>query len=213
MRLSDPLGIELEYVRRMMVWLLVRDDTALPDTRAVQLGLGAGAITRFCCKRLQIRTLAVELNPSVIDACRRWFRLPDDSDLLEVIEMNAADFVADPARHGSADVLSVDLYDHEAASPVLDSAEFYRGCFDVLAAGGAMTVNLFGREASYERTVRRIAAAFGDDAVRTLKPTTEGNAIVLAMKQVTLPGRDELARRAENIETRWEAAGPPSGYA
>ena len=27
---------------------------------------------------------------------------------------------------------------------------------------------------------------------------------MLAMKQVTLPARDELARRAENIETRWQ---------
>jgi spermidine synthase len=59
-------------------------------------------------------------------------------------------FVADPARAGSADVLSVDLYDHEAASPVLDSAEFYRHCHALLGAGGVMTVNLFGRDASFE---------------------------------------------------------------
>ena len=32
----------------------------------------------------------------------------------------------------------------------------------------------------------------------------EGNAIVLAMKQVTIPSPGELARRAENIETRWK---------
>ena len=67
-----------------------------------------------------------------------------------------------------------------------------------------MTVNLFGREASYEASVERIAAVFGAGHLCTLKPTTEGNAIVLAMKQVTLPDRGELARRAENIETRWQ---------
>ncbi|HEY3634609.1 MAG TPA: spermidine synthase, partial [Caldimonas sp.] len=50
----------------------------------------------------------------------------------------------------------------------------------------------------------RIAAAFGERAVWTVQPTKEGNTIVLAMKQVTLPARDELARRAENIETRWQ---------
>ena len=47
-------------------------------------------------------------------------------------------------------MLSVDLYDHEAASPVLDSAEFYRHCHALLGAGGVMTVNLFGRDASFE---------------------------------------------------------------
>jgi hypothetical protein len=67
-----------------------------------------------------------------------------------------------------------------------------------------MTVNLFGRDASFEKSTRRIAAAFGADAVRTLQPTKEGNTVVLAMKQVTFAPLDELARRAENIETRWQ---------
>jgi spermidine synthase len=118
--------------------------------------------------------------------------------------MDAGRWVADPANGGAADVLAVDLYDHEAASPVLDSAEFYRRCFDVVAPGGVMTVNLFGRDASFATSTRRIAAAFGAGAVRTLQPTKEGNTVVLAMKQVTFAALDELARRAENIETRWQ---------
>jgi spermidine synthase len=99
--------------------------------------------------------------------------------------MSAQRFVDDPRRHATVDVLCVDLYDHEAASPVLDSAAFYRACFDVLAAGGVMTVNLFGHNASFETSTRRIAAAFGAAAVLTVQPTKEGNTVVLAMKQVT----------------------------
>ena len=204
MRIDDPLAIELEYVRRMMVWMLTRDTAAFAGAHAVQLGLGAGAITRFCSRRLKMRTTAVELNPRVIDACRQWFRLPAPSPDFAVVAMSAQRFVDDPRRRGTVDALCVDLYDHEAASPVLDSAAFYRACFDVLAAGGAMTVNLFGHKASFETSTRRVAAAFGAGAVRTVQPTKEGNTVVLAMKQVTLPGRDELARRAENIETRWQ---------
>lgn len=204
MRIDEPLAVELEYVRRMMVWLLVVDAAELAGMRAVQLGLGAGAITRFCLKRLKMRCTVVELNPSVVAACRMWFRLPVAADALEVLEMNAAAFAADPRRRGSADVLAVDLYDHEAASPVLDSAEFYRDCFALLAEGGVMTVNLFGRDASFEASAARIGAAFGAASVQTMQPTKEGNTVVLAMKHVTLPGRDELARRAQNIETRWQ---------
>jgi spermidine synthase len=204
MRIDDPLAIELEYVRRMMVWMLLREPAQWAGGHAVQLGLGAGAITRFCSKRMKMRTTAVELNPRVVAVCRQWFRLPADSARLAVLEMDARHFVADPARAGSVDVLSVDLYDHEAASPVLDSAEFYRHCQSLLGAGGVMTANLFGRDASFETSTRRIVAAFGRDAVLTMKPTKEGNTVVLAMKQVTLPARDELARRAENIETRWQ---------
>ena len=107
----------------MMAWMLLRPPAALTDGHAVQLGLGAAAITRFCHSVLRMRTTAVELNPTVIDACRLWFRLPADSARLEVIEMDAGRLRRrDPARRGSADVLCVDLYDHEAASPVLDSA-------------------------------------------------------------------------------------------
>ncbi|MEO8311125.1 MAG: spermidine synthase [Caldimonas sp.] len=203
MRIDEPLEIELEYVRRMMVWMLARDGAAFAGAHAVQLGLGAGAITRFCSKRLKMRTTAVELNWRVIDVCRQWFRLPASAPGFEVLEMNAQRFVDDARRRGTVDALCVDLYDHEAASPVLDSAAFYRACFDLLADGGAMTVNLFGRDASFETSTKRIVAAFGRDAVLTVQPTKEGNTVVLAMKHVTLPGRDELARRAENIETRW----------
>ena len=204
MRIDEPFEIELDYVRRMMAWMLFREAGELTRGHAVQLGLGAGAITRFCLKRLKMQVTAVELNPRVIAACRLWFRVPDDSDRLAVLEMDAAAYLAGAARRGSIDVLSVDLYDHEAASPVLDSAAFYRDCRAALAEGGLMTVNLFGRDVSFERSFARIAAAFGADQVRTLKPTREGNTVAIAMKHVTVPDRAALARRAENIETRWK---------
>ena len=59
---------------------------------------------------------------------------------VEVIEGDALDYVTDVGHRASADVLCVDLYDHEAASPVLDSARFYRACFDLLADGGGELV-------------------------------------------------------------------------
>ena len=204
MRIEAPLAIELEYVRRMMAWTLFCEPAAVAGAHLVQLGLGAGTIARFCSRRMKMRATVVELNDRVVDACRQWFRLPPSSATFDVVTMDAGRWVAEPARRGSADVLAVDLYDHEAASPVLDSAEFYRRCFDVLAAGGTMTVNLFGRDASFETSIRRIAAAFGSDAVRTLQPTKEGNTVVLAMKQVTFATPEELARRAQTIETRWQ---------
>jgi spermidine synthase len=204
MRIEAPLAIELEYVRRMMAWTLFREPAANAGAHLVQLGLGAGAIARFASRRMKMRVTVVELNDRVVDACRQWFRLPAPSAEFAVVTDDAGRWVADVEHRGLADVLAVDLYDHEAASPVLDSAEFYRRCFDVVAPGGVMTVNLFGRDASFERSTRRIAAAFGTDAILTVQPTKEGNTVVLAMKQVTFATLDDLARRAENIETRWQ---------
>jgi spermidine synthase len=211
MRIDKPAALELEYVQRMMAWMLLRPETDMTRGHAVQLGLGAAAITRFCHGTLRMRTTAVELNPSVIDACRLYFRLPADSARLQVLNMNAADYVADAARAMTAQVLCVDLYDHEAASPVLDSELFYRRCRRLLDDGGVMSVNLFGRDASFERSAQRIAAAFGAGHVWSLQPTREGNTIVLALRRdapqagepPALPDRATLATRADTIESRF----------
>ena len=203
MRIRKPLSIELEYVQRMMVWMLLRPSEALSDGHAVQLGLGAGAITRYCHNVLRMRTTAVELNDTVIGVCRAYFHV-EPGARLKVIEADAAAYVADPARAGSADVLCVDLYDHDAASPVQDSDAFYADCHRLLREGGAMTVNLFGRDASFERSAQRIAAAFGAEQVLSLRPTREGNTIVVALKGADWPAPEALALHADHIETHAE---------
>ena len=203
MRIAKPLAIELEYVQRMMVWLLLRPGSDLGKGHAVQLGLGAGAITRFCHSRLRLRTTAVELNASVISACRAYFHLPLESPRLSVIEQDAGAYVADPARAESVQVLCIDLYDHEAAAPVLDSETFYADCKHLLSDDGVLSVNLFGRQSSFARSAHRIATVFGEERVRAVQPTREGNAIVVALKSGAFPAQTVLAARAQNIETRF----------
>jgi spermidine synthase len=203
MLVREPRTIVLEYVQRMMAWMLWRDEAELARGHAVQLGLGAGALTRYCHQVLRMdRVTAVELNPAVIAACRQGFRLPPDDARLAVLEGDAQDWVEDDANLQTAQVLNVDLYDHEAAAPVLDSEAFYAACRGVLAHGGVMSVNLFGRAASFEKSAAHIAAAFGADQVWSLRPTREGNTVVIAARGVQVPGRDELSARAANIERR-----------
>lgn len=203
MRIRKPRHLELEYIQRMMAWMLWRPTESLAQGHAVQLGLGAGAITRFCHQELRMRTTAVELNGSVIDACHLWFHLPDNDERLTVLHADARRWVTDAAHLQTVDVLCVDLYDHEAAAPVLDDEAFYADCRGVLAHGGLMTVNLFGRDSSFERSAGRIAAAFGADQVWQLAPTKEGNTVVVAGRGVEVPDRAGLIARAESIEARY----------
>lgn len=208
MRIRQPQKLELEYIQRMMSWLLLRDPAELSETRCLQLGLGASAITKYCHSVLRLPTTAVEINPQVITVCRNWFHLPDDDERLTVIQADAARYVTHDDHVASADALCVDLYDHEAASPVLDDEDFYRACWRVLDDGGVMTVNLFGRDASFERSAARIQAAFGEHRVAKLKPTTDGNTIVLAWKGFDLPDRDTLVQRAETLQARYQLPAP-----
>lgn len=203
MRLSKPDDIELEYVRRMLASLLWLPSDELAQGHAVQLGLGAAAITRFTHGRMAWRTTAIELNPAVIRACRMCFRLPPDGAGLEVLCEDAGQWMARAAPRGGVNLLHVDLYDHEAAAPVLDSEAFYADCHAALAPGGVMAVNLFGRLSSFEQSAKRVAAAFGTDQAWKVQATREGNTVVVATRGVTVPGREELLARAHHIEARW----------
>ena len=204
MRVAEPFEIELQYVQRMMAWLLFVEPASVTKRHAMQLGLGAGAITKFCYKKLRLCTTAIELNPQVLAVCRQWFKLPPDGPKLRVVLADAAEEIQNPMWLGTVDALAVDLYDHEAAAPVLDSPDFYADCRALLTEDGCMTVNLFGRASSFERSLKSMASAFGEDALWAFKPTREGNTVVLAQRTPSRPKRTELAARAEAIQARWD---------
>lgn len=203
MLVDAPFDIELEYVQRMMAGLLFMDAAGVSQKHAMQLGLGSAALTKFCYKKLRMKTTAIELNPQVIAACQRWFKLPRDDLRLRVIEADAAREVQKEQHRGSVDLLHVDLYDHDAAGPVLDSEAFYADCQNMLADDGIMTVNLFGRHSSYKQSLVNMAEAFGPQAVWAFMPTREGNTVVLAQREPSRPNRDVLLQRATVIEARW----------
>ena len=207
MRINKPQHVELVYIQRMLASLLWLPTATLGEGRAVQLGLGAGALTRFTAKALGMATTAVEINKAVVEVNARWFHLPREA---EVVVGDAADWLHQ-AEAESVRLLQVDLYDEEAAAPVLDGAPFYAACRRVLErTGGLMSVNLFGRHASFARSIALVAEAFGADQVWSVMPTREGNTVVVAGRGVVVPGREELAARAEVLERRFGPLGLPA---
>ncbi len=111
--------------------------------------------------------------------------------------------IRDPMWRGTVDALAVDLYDHNAAAPVLDSEAFYADCRALLTDDGCMTVNLFGYSSSYEKSLEQMRLAFGDDALWAFKPTREGNTVVLAQRTPTRFKRGEQAERCAAVQERW----------
>jgi len=120
---------------------------------------------------------------------------------------DAGRWLRERAEPASVRLLHVDLYDHEAAAPVLDSEAFYADCRRVLDDDGVMSVNLFGRRASFEASAARVAAAFGAARVWSLQPTREGNTTLIAARSAALPPPEALAARAAVIEQRFGALG------
>lgn len=211
MRVKKPFDIELEYVQRMMAWLLFMEPDTIPQRHSMQLGLGAAAITKFCYKKLRMQTTAVELNPHVVTLCQGWFNLPPEDKRLQIIVSDARDVVADPQRIATIDALCVDIYDENAQAPVLDSVELYTHCHQLLTEDGVMTVNLFGHTADFSQSVARIAQGFQvtsesnnqQPRLWQFSPTAEGNTIVLALRNNHPLEREVLQQRAQAIETLW----------
>jgi spermidine synthase len=204
MLVEAPLELVHEYIQRMMAGLLFLEPTRVPEYQALQLGLGAGSLTKFCHKVLRLKnTTAIELNPQVLHACKGWFKLPADNPRMQVVLADAAVEIKQPRWLGAVDLLQVDLYDEEAAAPVLDSPDFYADCRATLTAEGSMTVNLFGRSSSFQKSVDKIAAAFGRDAIWAFKATREGNTVVLAQRTPSRPKSSSLGERAEIIRSQW----------
>ena len=203
MLVDAPTALVHEYIQRMMAWLLFVEPESVAKRQALQLGLGAGSLTKFCHKELKMKTTAIELNPQVLRACRGWFKLPADNARMRVVLADAAEEIRKPQWQGTVDALQVDLYDEEAAAPVLDSVDFYRDCRATLTDDGSMTVNLFGRNVSYANSLDKMKQAFGDDALWAFKPTREGNTVVLAQRTPSRPKRAVWTERADQIKALW----------
>jgi spermidine synthase len=202
MRIARPFALEIEYQQQMMAPALF-----VPRPRhVVQLGLGAGALAKFCWRNLPRSSISVvEISPEVLAAAQRWFRLPPEDDRLTVVLADARDAVSDPRRSSfggrRADWLQIDLYDAEAAGPVHDDPAFYAACRRLLAPGGVAAINLFGR--SFELSRRAVDTAF-DGQWRVLPEVDAGNRIVLAFAQRVPNVPDStLRRRALSIEQDW----------
>jgi spermidine synthase len=194
MRIRKPDWPELEYAQQMMAWMLF-----IEQPRAIaQLGLGAATLTKFCYRQFpQALVTAVELNPSVIAICSSMFKLPSDDEHLQVLEMDAMDFVTDGDNHEVFDVLQCDLYDATARGPVLDTPEFYQACNACLLDTGVMTVNLFGDHPSFKKNIKAMRFAF--DTVICLPEVHDGNVVALCFKNAPDLDPDRLAARAAQI--------------
>jgi spermidine synthase len=194
MRIRKPDWPELEYAQQMMAWMLF-----IEQPRAiVQLGLGTGALTKYCYRQYPDATVtAVELNPAVVTVCESMFKLPPNDARLNVIEMDALDFVDDPAHAGAFDVLQCDLYDATAKGPVLDTPEFYQSCNACLREGGIMTVNLFGDHPSFARNIKAMKFAFAH--VICLPEVHDGNVVALCFQTRPVIDIEALTARAAQI--------------
>ncbi len=202
MRIARPYALELEYTREMMAALLLRPESEYPGwpRRTLQVGLGAGSLTKFLWRnRPQSRLTVVEINPSVLGVAYASFRLPDDQERIHIHIEDGVQFMAED--QGEYDLILVDGFDDKARAGSLDAQPFYAACRSRLAQDGLMVVNLLGHYRGFKGAIERISGAFEGRAM--LFPSCDsGNAIAFAAvgDPVAIP-LPELKTSAQALKT------------
>jgi spermidine synthase len=205
MDLRRPDRLLLAYVEQMMAWLVFLE----PPARILQLGLGAGSLTRFCLRHCpESEITVVDNSAEVIETAHQWFALPREHPRLKVVRRDAQDFLEPAARRGRYGVVQVDVYDMHARAPAIEAAAFYRLCAEALSEPGIAVFNLFGEHASTERNLRRIRRAFGD-RVLSMPVSEAGNLVVLGFKGPPLAVEwKTVERRAARLRSRMRLPAP-----
>lgn len=214
MRIARPWMLELEYTREMMLALALRPTPDWPRT-VLQVGLGAGSLTKFLYRhRPAAKQTIVEINARVVPVALQMFKLPVDSDKINIeIADGIAWMKAQAAakkRHQKFDLITVDGYDNNARFGGLGAEDFYRDCRANLSRNGLLALNLFGRARGYGRQLDNLYRAF-DGRILPLLANDEGNAIAFAavgdfitLDAVTLKAECERLKRETGI--KWGAS-------
>jgi spermidine synthase len=174
MRLEDPFALELDYTRCMMAFLLFHS----APRRALMIGLGGGSLAKFFHRRLpRLRTRVLETDERVIAAARSLFHVPADDARLAI---EHGDGVAALAPE-CCDLLVVDGFEDESASPALVQQSFFDAAARALESQGAFVMNLMDDDRDLDRHLKRIERAFSG-AVLAFKALRDPNIVVLALK-------------------------------
>ncbi len=134
--LSDKSKVVFEYVR--LAGLSLRLVTS-PE-RTLVIGLGGGAFPSLLLQQSKkVIVDAVEIDPVVVDAARRFFDLPK-TPRLQVHVQDGAAFMS-RARAGY-DIILLDAFSGDGIPPGLSSRSFFQDTRRVLADRGLVVMNV-----------------------------------------------------------------------
>ncbi len=196
MSLDDPASVPVEYVRYAALGLLF-----VPQLeRLMMIGLGGGSFTGLVHRALPaVRIDAIEIDPVVVEAARRYFGLIEDGNYRVHIADGAA-FVRDSKMHYDLILADAGIADgipeHHTTDP------FFSALRERLTPDGVLVVNLGLDERRNATIARRIKAAFGADACTGVSTPLDANYLVFASRRSPAPPAAQLRARAEAIDGR-----------
>ena len=176
MRIAAPNELLLSYTKAMTAFLLIQ-----PAPRHILIiGLGGGSLAKYCYHELSsARVTVLESEPDVI-ALRESFFIPADDARFQIVQADAADYLA--ATKERVDVILHDGYDTDGLAPGLCSGHFFQQCERVLDDEGIMVANLLRNSDELLPAMLDLHSVFGQ-AMCWADAAGCFNRIVLAQKR------------------------------
>ena len=196
MLIADPYALALGYTRTMVGFFLFQ-----PAPRRISMiGLGGGSIAKYCHRHSPDARLAiVEINRDVINL-RDRFHLPPDSERLEVVWANGANYVKGSDHR--PDVILVDGFTADGLPPELASTAFYSDCRARMSDDGIFVANLVTDEPNFHRNLRTLKQVFGETVVLAPSEGSPNNITVFAWKNdIPIPSYEEMLSRATVLDS------------
>jgi spermidine synthase len=138
MYLHDPIALEMEYNRLMMISLVFNPH---PDA-VLFLGLGGGSKQKFLWKHIpQCRVETAEINSLVIDAYHRYFSVPHDGRF--IIHHEEAMNTLKKSEDQAFDFIFTDLFMSSGMSETVGDENFFSLCQKKLKQKGLLIWNFW----------------------------------------------------------------------
>ncbi len=202
--MRHPTALISPYQRCLLVGLGLFANPPQQLKRAVMIGLGGGAITRFFhIKRPDLVFHSVEIDPVVVAVARRFFGVRDSATYRSYAEDGRA-FLA--AARSPYDLVIMDAFDAKAAYPrQLASVEFFRLVKRRLNPWGVLVMNfLVHSRRIYADVLKTLRQVFPSAVALSLRPFSSLNVLILATADPKLhPDRGTLRDRVRRVQRRW----------
>lgn len=201
MRVARPWDLELAYTREMMAALLLSADWPGMPKQILQIGLGAGSLTRFIYRYLpEAKQVVVEQSAAVVGAAHQGFYLPQACERLQIVVAEGAQWMADSAE--LFDLILVDGFDADGKTGGLERVRFYQDAYQRLAPGGLFVCNFLSRSPGFLESCLALDSAFAGRS-RLLPQTPGGNVIALAtLSETNSLDEAALRERATQLQER-----------
>ncbi|KMP12248.1 hypothetical protein UZ36_01430 [Candidatus Nitromaritima sp. SCGC AAA799-C22] len=138
---KEPDSLVLIYSKMLMATLLLQP----APKRILMIGLGGAAVSNFLARWYPETVIdVVEIDPKVIEASRKFFYLNETSNY-RVHQEDGRRFVCEAQGGEPYDLIYLDAFKSGSIPFHLKTVEFYRGVFRILAHGGVVSSNLYGK--------------------------------------------------------------------